>query len=169
MARVKTSVERIVMAKGPDDVEVDVYPDMEWTTPGGGWSRASSGLMIAQKDGDGFDAAGLLRTYAPQAGLATLALISVLMMMRIARRSSDAVASRRAFGPESGLSPEEEPLLTIGPTSVGQAEVSETFLAGKELDPDTLRYQELAQEVSKMVEKDPEGTADLLRKWIGEI
>ena len=49
---------------------------------------------------------------------------------------------------------------------VGQAEVSESLLTGKEVDAGTLRNQELAREVSKMVEDDPAGTAELLRRWI---
>ena len=35
VARVKSSVERIIMAKNPTDVAVDVYPDMEWGASGG--------------------------------------------------------------------------------------------------------------------------------------
>ncbi|MGB2987050.1 MAG: hypothetical protein WBE26_14350, partial [Phycisphaerae bacterium] len=167
-ARVKASVERIVMAGNPDDVAVDVYPDMEWTADGGMWSRAPGGLALAQQGGDSLDALGLLRTYGPQAGLAILALMSLLMMMRVVRRSTESIAPGRKSRLATEGPPEEEPLLTVGPAPVGQAEVSESLLAGREVDADTLRQQELAVEVSKVVQADPAGTADLLRRWIEE-
>jgi flagellar biosynthesis/type III secretory pathway M-ring protein FliF/YscJ len=64
--------------------------------------------------------------------------------------------------------PAVEPLLTVGRRSIGQAEVSDTFLTGHEVDDDTLRYQELGREVSQLVADDPESAAHLLRRWIGE-
>jgi flagellar biosynthesis/type III secretory pathway M-ring protein FliF/YscJ len=36
------------------------------------------------------------------------------------------------------------------------------------VDDDTLRFQELGEEVSKLVESDPQGTAALLRRWVEE-
>ena len=33
---------------------------------------------------------------------------------------------------------------------------------------DTLRFQELGEEVSKLVESDPEGAAALIRRWVEE-
>ncbi len=166
VSRVKASVERIVMAD-PGDVEVDVYPDMEWTSDGQVWSRAPGAVALAHQGGDAMDTLGLVRTYAPQAGLATLALVSLAMMMRIVRKSSDTLATRRRRRPDAGPSSQEDATsLAVGPLPVGQAEVSESMLTGKELDPDTLRYQELGQEVAKMVDSDPAGSAELIRRWL---
>lgn len=165
--RVKASVERIVMATSSDDVEVDVYPDMDWTAEGGMWSRAPGGVALAQQDAEGLDSLGLVRTYAPQVGLATLALVSLMLMMRVVRKSSEAIVPRRQRVLESPEHHgEEEPMLTVGQAPVGQAEVSEGSLTGKEVDPATLRFQELGQEVSTMVEKDPAGAAELIHRWI---
>ena len=49
-----------------------------------------------------------------------------------------------------------------------QATPSDGFLVGKEVDDDVLRYQELTGEVAKLVGDDPEGTADMLRRWMEE-
>lgn len=166
MARVRASVEKIVMAKDPKDVEVDVYPDMDWTAGGGVWSRAPGGVVLAQGGAESFDIMGLVQTYAPQAGLAGLALISLVMMMRVVRKSSEAVVPHRRRTPDSP--PEDEPMLTVSETPVGQAETSESMLVGKEVDPATLRYQELGQEVSALVQGDPAGSADLIRSWLEE-
>ena len=124
-------------------------------------------VALAQQGGDAMDTLGLVRTYAPQAGLATLALVSLAMMMRIVRKSSDTLATRRHRRPDAGPSSEEDAIsLAVGPLPVGQAEVSESMLTGKELDPDTLRYQELGHEVAKMVDSDPAGSAELIRRWL---
>ena len=168
VARVRASIEKIVMTDDPDDVEVDVYPDMEWTADGGEWSRAAGGVALVQHGEEGLDATGLVRTYGPQLGLGTLALMSLFLMMRVVRKSSQAIGPRKRRLHETKTPPEEEPLLTVGPHAVGQAEVSESMLTGKEVDASTLRHQELAQEVSKMVEDDPDGTADLIRRWAEE-
>ncbi|MBU0717078.1 MAG: hypothetical protein KJ749_02425 [Planctomycetes bacterium] len=164
VSRIKASVEKIVMADDPNDVEVDVYPDMEWSADGGGWSQVPGGVAAAVRGSDEFDAVGLARTYGPQAGLLTLALMSMFMMMRVVRKSSEvARTGRKSHGP--GV-PDDSGTLAVGPHAVGRAEVSESLLAGREVDDDTLRYQELGEEVSKMVESDPEGAAELLRRWV---
>ncbi|MGD2107908.1 MAG: hypothetical protein PVI86_00820 [Phycisphaerae bacterium] len=168
VARVRASVEKIVMASDPSDIEVDVYPDMEWNAEGGVWSRTPGGIAYAGPGGEGRDAASFLHTYGPQVGLGTLALMSLFMMMHVVRKSSSVATNRKRASAAASKSMEGEPFLTVGARSVGQAERSESLLTGKELDPDTLRYQELVEEVSKMVEGDPAGTADLLRRWAEE-
>ncbi len=166
--RVKGSVERIVMAKNAEDVEVDVYPDMEWSADGGSWSRAPGEVALARQGGEGLDTIGLVRAYGPQVGLATLALISLLLMMRMVRKSSEMAVPHRRLAAGRGKPYVEEPVLGVGVAPVGQAEVLKGMLAGKEVDATTLRYQDLAREVSKMVEEDPAGTAELIRRWVQE-
>lgn len=167
VARVRASVERIVMAKTADDVEVDVYPDMEWTSAGAVWSGTRAGAALAQQGVEGFDTFELVRTYGPQVGLATLAMVSLIMMMRMVRKSSELFVPHRRPGSElSELAEGEEPMLTVGQAPVGQAEASGSLLTGKEVDPETLRSQELGREVSKLVERNPAGAADLINRWV---
>ncbi len=163
VGRVRSSVERIVMAKNAGDVQVDVYPDLEWTADGSGWSRSPGDIMHAEQAADGLSTMTLVRTYGPQAGLAVLAVMSLLMLTRVVRKSGDDAAARRSY-----LSEGDQPEISLAVESeaVGQAEASASSLAGRELDPDTLRFQELGKEVSKMVEEDPEGTAELIRRWV---
>lgn len=167
IARVKRSIERIVLAKGADDVVVDVYPDMEWTPDGGTWSRAPGGIASASAVGpaEGSDTLSLMRTYGPQVGLGVLAMTSLFMMLRIVKKATPSGTIRMPTV-EVETPPEEEPILSVGSHAVGQAEVSASFLTGREVDDDTLRYQELSREVSKLVQQDPEGAAELVRRWI---
>ena len=168
VARVKASVEKIVMAKEADDVEVDVYPDVVWSFEGGGWSRVPGGITAAHEDTSSLDSIGLAKTYGPQIGLLGLAMMSLFMMMRIVRKSSE-ITTKIHRAP---VAPTEEPdgdvLLTVGPHTVGQAEVSGSMLTGKEVDADTLRHQELGDEVARMVTADPKAAAELIRRWVGD-
>ena len=59
-------------------------------------------------------------------------------------------------------------VLEVGTGPVGQAEVSESMLAGREVEPEALRYQELGHEIGKMVGQDSEGTAGLVQRWIDD-
>ena len=166
--RVRASVERIIMAKNTDDVEVAVYPDVEWNAEGGSWSRQPGAPPVVQASADGLDTSGLLRLYGPQAGLGLLALMSLLFVTRLASRASTVSAGAHRTVPYPSPSG-EEPMLTVGSQTIGKALVSsDSVLTGREVDEDTLRYQELGEEVSKLVESDPEGTAALLRRWVEE-
>ncbi len=168
VARVKAGVERIVMAGDSDDVEVDVYPDMEWTAEGGLRSRAPGVAGIGPSGDEAFDTIGMVRTYGPQVGLGLLALVSLSMMMRMVRKSSEMMPPHRRFGAEAGDQGEGDVPLTVSSGTVGRAEVSETMLTAKEVDPETLRYEELMVEVSEMVRNDPGGAASLVRRWVAD-
>jgi len=163
VARIKSSVEKIVMAKTPKDVEVDVYPDMEWSGAGGTFRGAPGVGGVVQASSDSLDTMGLVTTYGPTAGLAFFALASLSLMMRLVRRAAPPPVSSAA---EEDRDSTDEPILTVGPQPVGQVSASETMLTGREVDDDTLRFQELGTEVSKLVEADPEGAAQLIRRWI---
>ena len=59
-----------VMAKDPDDVEVDVYPDMEWSPDERRWISGDGGIAMATEEAGALDAFGLARTYGPPSGSA---------------------------------------------------------------------------------------------------
>ncbi len=167
-ARVQSSVEKIVMAKDPRDVHVDVYPDMGWRADGAAVGPLPGGVAVSQAGPPSLDALGFVRSYGPLVGLSSLALISMVMMMRMVRRSTDLLDTRRQDRADSGGQGDPEQFLTVGPRAIGQAEVSEGLLTGQEVDEVALRQQELSGEVSKMIEDDPSIAADLIRRWVEE-
>ena len=169
VARVRESVERIIMARSPKDVVVDVYPDLEWSAEGG-WSRLPGATEAAHAGTDALTAVNLVQSYGPQAGLSLLALTSLMMMWRIARRAAPPELRRKESAGRMGIDPKpgEEPLLSVGPHSVGKAEASDSLLTGREIDESTLRWQELGREVTRMVEEDPESAAELVKRWVDE-
>ena len=164
--RVKNSVELIVMANDPTDVEVDVYPDMDWTAEGGVWSRSPGGVAGVVQTAGAPDSVEMIRTYGPQVVLAGFALMSLLLMMRMVRKSSELVSAGKSDSLDRQTRVEMEEVMTVDHGPVGQAELSKSLLSGQELEPEALRFQELGAEVSKMVEKDPEGSAGLVRRWM---
>jgi len=166
---VRASVEKIVMARNTDDVEVAVFPDVEWSADGGSWSRQPGAPPIVEARSDGMDTFGLLRTYGPQAGLGFLAMMSLFFVSRLANRASTVTSGAFRSTGRPGSSATQEPILSSGAAPIGQAVVSsDSVLTAREVDDDTLRYQELGEEVSKLVESDPEGTAALIRRWVEE-
>ena len=156
------------MARSSDDVEVDVYPDMEWSSEGGGWSRTPGGITSSFENSNGFDPMELAKTYGPQVGLVGLALISLFMMMRIVRKSAEMTRKMHRPTAASEDQDEDEMYMSLGPQAVGQAELSGSMLTGKEVDEDTLRHQELSDEVARMVTADPKAAAELIRRWVGD-
>ena len=165
--RIRKSVEKIVMADSPDDVIVDVYPDVEWGSEGMGWKVVPGNLAAGDIAATGSDPMALVRGYGPQAGMGFLALMSLFLMMRVVRKSSPVEADEPvSLGAEQV--PADEGVFTVGPFPVGEAAVSAALLAGREVGEETLRYEELGTEVAKMVESDPSATADLLRRWIDD-
>lgn len=165
LQRVRDGVVKVVMAKNADDVSVDVYPDMEWSSEGGNWSRTPTGVTVAQASGDAMDPFGLLKTYGPGVGLLFLAFMSLTMMTRIAKKATPGDKPIKA-GVDTDEEDEVEPILTVEGSLAGQANASESMLVGREVDDETLRFQELGTEVSRMVEEDPESAAQLIRRWI---
>jgi|GEM_PF-2183512 len=166
VTRVKRTVERLVLSRDDKgkDVDVYVYPDMDWSVEGGTWNASPGEIAMATAQ-DGLDAIGLAKTYGPQIGLGVLSLFSMFMMLRVVKNVPHAVeVSDRAT--EEEVSEGHEQVLTVGAHPVGKATVSESLLVGQEVDDNTLRYQELGQEVSKLVEEDPQGAAELIRRWM---
>ena len=174
IAKVRAGVERIVMAKDPKNVQVNVYPDVEWSASGSSLSQLPGVATVVEARTESIDAMDMARDYGPQLGLATLALVSMFMMMRIVRSVPKPpplpeVETAKAAGskPSSeGADEEQEQLLVAGTSPVGKAATSETLLIAREIDDQTLRFQQLGEEVSKLVESDPEGAAGLIRRWL---
>ncbi len=155
--RVRLTAMKILMTDSKDHVDVDVYYDLAEDTP---TLRAFPGdgtVMASADSGIG----GYAKQYGMQVGLMVLALISFVMMSRMTRQS--AAAARATLGHGESSEREEDMHIVNGP--VGSADLSDGMLMGQELDEETLRIGQLSDQISEMVESDPETTADLIRRW----
>jgi hypothetical protein len=126
--------------------------------PGGafGGGAAGSGLGAILVDGGG----GLVQNV----GLGALALVSLLMMFLMMRR-----ATVRESMPTAQELVGAPPTLDAGAADlVGEAEEAEPALEGMELDDQTLKTQQLLDQIDDMINTGPDDAAALLHRWVKE-
>jgi len=161
IARARSAAMNILMTKDPAAVDVTVYYDL---APDGGMLNTFPGDSEMAMAGGGGGLGGLVRKYGMQGAVLALALVSFLMMARLVRKSSEVVAA--VLPPaKRGAAGESEDYLSVSAGPVGRAAASEGLLIGQEVDEETLRFSQLGEQVSKMVESDPETAAELIRRW----
>lgn len=138
------------------EVSVSLVP-MELPGVGGVESKAGmfgsgSGGVLALGEGGSLIEKGVL-------GL--LALIAVGMMVMMVKKGGKA--------PELA-SPSElmgvPPVLETGSSVVGEADETETAMAGIEIEEDSVRVQKMLEQLSEMVASDPSGTSRMLNRWL---
>ncbi|MHC5109859.1 MAG: flagellar M-ring protein FliF C-terminal domain-containing protein [Planctomycetota bacterium] len=164
VAAVQDSVQNVIQGER-DDVKVEIYPDMEWTGADGGFAGAPGGVAGTTSRVETWDAMRLLDAYGRQAGMGLLALLSLGMMMRVVRKSTDELSPKVE---EDRSEPREEVIFDAEPPPIGEAGSVSSFLVGREVNDDVLRVQEITNEVTKMVEEDPGAAAELLTRWIND-
>ena len=157
----------ILQAKADADVQVDMFYDME---PGGGTIPGAGGMPGGEvAAASAFTTVETLTSYAPQIGLAGLAVFSLVLMMRMVRKTSRTARTgfpmpEKEEADQFAVAPDGSLAVHGGP--VGQAETSEGFLMGYEVDEQTLQNQQLDEQVARLVDDNPEGVADLVRRWV---
>lgn len=116
-----------------------------------------------------------VQTYGGKAGLGALAVISLFMMLMMVRRVGEGpvlpgeeppmdLAGRRSKKKRQEQEELEEFEVSGGP--VGEAEVTEHLLVGREVDEATLRSQKLVEQVAQLIKMDPNTTVSVLQRWI---
>jgi flagellar biosynthesis/type III secretory pathway M-ring protein FliF/YscJ len=166
MPKIKEMVKPLINATEDDQVVVkwyhDVTPEPVPTT-----EQASQPAFIA-----------LARDYGPQIGLAVLALFSLFMVLRIAKKAQAAVAvsapggslataaagaggGMTRFGPLGSLEP-----LGGGPVTVGEAEEVDGIMVGHEVDEGMVRTQQIVSQINQLVKEDPRTPASIVENWI---
>lgn len=99
--------------------------------------------------------------WAKPAGLALLALVSIGIMLLLARKSM-----------QQPPMPTAEELAGIPPTLpsdddlVGEVEESEPSMAGVEVAEEDIRSRKVAEQISDLVKANPQEAANLFNKWI---
>ncbi len=168
LASIESSVSRVILAEGDaggNDVSVDVYPDLDEQ------GRPFAASMLASLEQTPKDAAmSMARDYGAPVGLGALALISLMMMMRVVKRTTHLVGAAHADADEDDEDEDADghAVLRVGGGPVGKAMRTGGFLQGQELSDTDLRYTELSEQVSELVEGDPQAAAELLAAWIKE-
>lgn len=166
IAKIETAVKTILPAADTDKSQVAVA-----------WFYDSATLALADtvQAGASDDMMTYVRTYGGRAGLGALAVMSLLMMLMMVRKVGNGPVLPGEEPPPSlaGLwrgrkdkqGQNVQNLDTLD-APVGEAEITESLLVGKEVDERTMRAQKLVEQVDQMVREDPQAAVSVLQRWI---
>lgn len=98
--------------------------------------------------------------YSKQIALGVLALVSLFMVLMMARKASPLPAVVDAEDEEP------PPQLHNGESITGEAIEGNGTLDGMELDDDAVKAQQMLDQVSTLVKENPEAAANLVNRWL---
>jgi flagellar biosynthesis/type III secretory pathway M-ring protein FliF/YscJ len=116
-------------------------------------------------------APGALAGHAKEIGIGVLALVSLGMMFQMARRStgmpqlSPAVSMAGLGGSSAGRDDDDDEDDDIR-DAVGATTMPVGGMEGMELDADQVRTQQMLDQVSTLVQEDPDAAAALVKRWV---
>ena len=124
------------------------------------YNDAPSPLLSAATATPGGTIGETLNRYSKEIAVGALALISLFMVSMMVRKSTPAPAVAAA------PIPRETPHLDGIPEVAGIVSHGESMLDGMELDEDTVRTQQMLDQVSTLVGENPEAAANLVKRWL---
>jgi flagellar biosynthesis/type III secretory pathway M-ring protein FliF/YscJ len=77
-----------------------------------------------------------------------------------------AAAGERGKKSKKKKNQEEVEEFDVSDAPIGEAEVTEHLLVGREVDESTLRSQKLVEQVAELIKQDPNTTVSVLQRWI---
>jgi len=154
LAEIQKKVLPVIGADDPTLVKVGWFYDTQL-------SVQTAGLMAAEQSGG-----QNLVQYAKPAGLAVLALSSLMMVLMMLRKASTGVAVPDVERPAAMK--ESPPVLETEGGPVGEAESMDGALQGVEIDEDSVRVRNMAEQVASLVKEDPESAAVLIKQWMAQ-
>ncbi len=113
----------------------------------------------------------LARAYGGKVGIGALAVVSLFMMLMMMRRAGDGPVLPGEEPPARVLRMKdrrrgEAASMTIAYPPVGEAEVTEQLLIAKEVDEQTVRTQQVVEQVVELIRDDPKTSVGILKSWI---
>jgi flagellar biosynthesis/type III secretory pathway M-ring protein FliF/YscJ len=129
-------------------ISVAAYTDLMPTASAAPPAQAASSVTM------------LLGGHVKEIAIGALALISLIVVSLMVRKSSPApaVAPSAQSRPPVALKQGDEP--------VGEAVEGGAMLDGMELDEDAVKTQQILDQVSSMVKDNPEAAANLVKRWL---
>jgi len=170
IVRIRGLVKPLISAKDDEQVAVDWYFDNE---PGGGGGPGGAAATQNAEAG----AIPMLREYGPQVGMGLIALLSLFVVARIAKKTptimglpppeseKDGKGKRRGKGRRHGDEDEEELESFDIPLAVGEAHEMAGVLEGREVDESVIRTQQIVKQIADLVKDDPRAAAGLVERW----
>src|SRR5690606_22428044 len=108
------------------------------------------------------------RAYGGQMGVGALAVASLVMMVMMVRRAGEGPVLPGEEPPalKGRRDRRRESVLVASTAPIGEADESEPLLVAKEVDEQTLRTQQVVEQVVDLVKDDPQNSVQILQRWI---
>lgn len=108
----------------------------------------------------------MIGNHSKEIALGGLALVSLFMVSMFVRRSAPVVPPPAATGVTSGGSGGVVSQLLSGEAVAGEAGDGKAMLDGMELDEESVRTQQMLDQVSTLVSDNPDAAASLVKRWL---
>ncbi|MCL2330525.1 MAG: hypothetical protein FWC56_04400 [Phycisphaerae bacterium] len=191
LTRIKSQVETLMLKDNGKENKTEVAKSLPLVTVN--WfhdhpampmfgSVAADGTGSSSKLASADSMKQYMQMYGGKVGLGALAVISLFMMLMMVRRGGDGSVLPSGDSADESLSAANIAArfskkskrkavktvedLTLDNAPVGEVEVSEHLLVGREVDESTLRSQKLVEQVAAMVKQDPAVAVNVLQRWI---
>jgi flagellar biosynthesis/type III secretory pathway M-ring protein FliF/YscJ len=160
MTSIRDGVKNIIGLKSDADLSVDSYADVP--------------VDLAMATGPSTPAATLTTVsgHAREIGVAVLAVVSLLMMAMMVRKSTPPPLVMPSVGQGTAAAAAaraEMNSLGSGESVAGEVGAGGSTLDGMEMDEDAVRTQQMLDQVSTMVKENPDGAAALVKRWLSRV
>lgn len=154
LAQIKKDVLICTNLSDPSRVTVSTYFD---PTPASvGPQTVTAGLSVTSLMNSG---------HVKEVVLGALALVSLFMVSSMVKKG--APAPILASSPAPAIAP-GTPILDVGAHLAGQAAETGSMLDGMELDEESVRTQQMLEQVSSLVKESPDSAASLIKRWMNK-
>ncbi|HEX2972053.1 MAG TPA: flagellar M-ring protein FliF C-terminal domain-containing protein, partial [Tepidisphaeraceae bacterium] len=147
MASLKPGISKCLGLTTDDALHMDVYTDV-------------APLVAAAPQATSASISLMVTDHVKEIALGALAVVSLFMMMTMVKKNSPmpVVAPPPA--------PVKSALIAHGEEAVGEAIESNAVLDGMEMDDDSVKSQQMLQQVSNLVGEDPDAAAVMVKRWM---
>ena len=172
-SRIEHQIAKLVYPPDARQVAIDWYFDAGQDDVTGGAAGGAAASAVGP----------MLERYGPVAALGGLALLSLMLLLKMARQGVDAEAYGLQIGlPADAIQAAREAARDLKRAKQSEAVVveepeeelpaaaqAEGVLEAKEVDSDTAEVVAMADQVAQMVNQDPESLASVLESWASEL
>jgi len=144
---IRESVKKCTALTNDDDVDVQVYYE-------------PMPLMASAESTPASGVSSMVGGYSKEIAVGALAVVSLFMVLMMVRKGSPA--------PIIPMRPEPKPTPQLAAVEAVAGEVSEgnALLDGMELDEDAVKTQQMLEQVTTMVDENPDAAANLVKRWL---
>ncbi len=151
---IRKIVRRCTDLKNDEDVIVEAYND---TTPP---LAAASVTTAAAAGASGITA--LITGHFKEVGVVVLALFSLFMVSSMVKKGTP----QPIIAASAPVEVKSTPTLSALSDLAGDVSEGQAMLDGMELDDDSVRSQQMVEQVSTLVKENPDAAASLVKRWL---